>query len=85
MPGREIQRRAPLISVPATRVSAVSARAPAAPSSARRSVQRGESSETQTITTTARPEYITCRDRNMRRDDAPMRSATAGLALSIMT
>ncbi len=50
MPGSEIQRRAPLISTPATSVSAVSARAATQPASASRRTPLGDSSDTPTTT-----------------------------------
>ena len=52
-PGIGNQRRAPLISTPTTSVAAVSTKAPAQPSKAKRLTPRGESSETPTITTAA--------------------------------
>ena len=83
-PGNAIQRRAPLISTPITSVSAVSASATRQPASATRLTPRGDSSDTTTTTAPARPRKNTCLRMKMSRD-CLMRSATAGLAASIMT
>ena len=83
MPGSEIQRRAPLISTPTTIVAAVSASAMTQPMIASRRMLRGESSDTATTIAPASGRKTTCLRMNMSRE-VPMRSATAGLAASIM-
>ena len=82
-PGSEIQRRAPLISTPITMVAAVSASAMMQPMMARRRMLRGDSSDTATTIAPAAARKNTCLRMNTSRDE-PMRSATAGLAASIM-
>ncbi len=82
-PGSEIQRRAPLISTPTTMVAAVSASAMTQPMIASRRMPRGDSSETATTQAPAAARKNTCLRMNMSREE-PMRSATAGLAASIM-
>jgi hypothetical protein len=79
MPGSAIQRRAPLISMPATKVSAVSASAMANPTMATRRTPRGLSSDTATTISPATARNSTCFRMNMSRETW-MRSATAGLA-----
>ena len=83
MPGSEIQRRAPLISTPTSMVAAVSASAMRQPMIARRRMPRGESSDTATTIAPAAARKNTCLRMNRSREE-PMRSATAGLAASIM-
>ena len=82
-PGSAIQRRAPLISTPTTIVAAVSASAIMQPMIARRRMPRGDSNETATTTAPAAARKNTCLKKNRSREE-PMRSATAGLAASIM-
>ena len=83
MPGREIQRRAPFISTPITIVAAVSASATRQPTIASRLISRGDSSDTATTIAPASARNTTCFRMNDSRED-PIRSATAGLAASIM-
>ncbi len=82
MPGSEIQRRAPLISTPITRVAAVSASATMQPTMARRRIQRGESNDTPQTIAPASARKITCLTISALRG-SPIRSATAGLAARI--
>ncbi len=84
MPGSEIQRRAPLISTPATSVIAVSSRAAMQPASASRRTPLGDSSDTLTTTQAASARNTTCLRMKLSRLTW-MRSATAGLAASIIT
>ena len=82
--GSAIQRVAPLMDGPITSVAAVISRAPAQSTSDSRSTPRGDSSETATTTMPARARNTTCWRMTMSRE-APMRSATAGDAASIIT
>ncbi len=84
MNGMAIQRRAPLISTPCTRVSAVSPRAAMQPSSASLRTLRVDSSEVPITMPPASARKITCLPMNMSRE-APMRVATAGEAASTST
>ncbi len=84
MPGSEIQRRAPLISTPATKVSAVSTRAAKQPARASRRTPLGDNRETLTTTQAAMARNTTCLRMKASRLTW-MRSATAGLAASIIT
>ena len=83
MPGNAIQRRAPLISTPITIVAAVSTNAIRQPTMATRRMLRGDSSDTPTTIAPAAARNTTCFRMNMSRE-VPIRSATAGLAASIM-
>ena len=83
--GKASQRRAPLVSKPMTRVAAVSASAPMQPRMARCRMLRGVSSETITISAAASGEEHHLLGEEQYRASVPMRSATAGLAASIMT
>jgi hypothetical protein len=84
MSGKAIQRRAPLISMPTTRVEAVSSSAIRQPTIARRRMLRGDISDTPTTMPPATARKHTCLMMNMSRG-VPMRCATAGEAASIMT
>ena len=68
IPGRAIQRRAPLISTPATSVIAVRVSATTQPISAMRRTSRGDSSDTPTTMAPAMPRNSTCLRMNMSRE-----------------
>ena len=84
MPGRLIQRRAPLISTPFSSVSTVSIRATPQPRIARRRTLRGDSREMPITTSPASARNTTCFRMNASRETW-MRSATEGDADSIIT
>ncbi len=71
------------MSTPTSKVAAVSTRAMMQPTMASRRMLRGDSSDTATTIAPATARKNTCLRMNMSRDE-PMRSATAGLAASIM-
>ena len=81
-PGTEIQRRAPLISMPMTKVAASSTMLPQNTSSASRRMWRGEASEIASISTSAIGRKKNWRLAKMK-ESAPMRSAAGGEAASV--
>ncbi len=81
-PGTEIQRRAPLISTPITKVAASRITLPQNTSSASRRTWRGEASEIDSISASATGRKMNWRLANMK-ESAPMRSAAGGEAASV--
>jgi hypothetical protein len=81
MPGRLIQRRAPLISTPCTSVHRRQRQARSADQASRR-ICRGDSSETEDDQPGQHQEHHLLQDEGSR--ETWMRSATAGRAASIM-
>ena len=81
-PGTEIQRRAPLISTPMTKVAASSSTLPQNTSSASRRTWRGEAQRDASISISAIGRKTNWRLAKMK-ESAPMRSAAGGEAASV--